>query len=97
MSDVTLCFITFTVRSRNSDDLAMNLPPIKYNFLPICRWEEKRFPHGYCSWYLTQLASKDIAAGSSETVCLCPTIGLQSAQHYLKLPSCDWSGQGLHW
>lgn len=87
MSDVTLCFITFTVRSRNSDDLAMNLPPIKYNFLPICRWKEKRSPHGYCSWCLTQLGSKDTASGSSETVCLCPTTGLQSAQQDLKLPS----------
>lgn len=49
MSDDTLCFITFTASFRNSEDLLMNPPPIKYNFLPICRWKEKRSPHGYSS------------------------------------------------
>lgn len=44
MNDVTLCFITFIVSSRNSADLVMNPPLITYNFIPISRWEEKWSP-----------------------------------------------------
>lgn len=70
MSDTILCFITFTASSRNSNYLLMNQPPIKYNFLPICRRKEKISPYGYCLWYLTPLGSEVIAAGSSKIMSL---------------------------